>query len=347
MPLQRACVPVARHEAAPSRRRPAIAMSFRSLLDDGEGRELWRKSIPVMLVREPPRRPRFGATYETAAVRRADLGPRARDGKVLEHALRGRLEAPSSATSWSGCPTGRGSSSGGARAISRSGPACITPAPVTSGPRSSRSRRGPSTASSRSWTRSCATAGSRSSSRPRPGSTCAGRYQSTDFHYKVWGDEAVEDYYFYPDGFGTRVVNLKADPKNDYELSEFIILTPAGAYPFDVLPDDPVDALFLDGRKHDFRFPNPTAGDPAAERRRQEASRRSTGCDSPRTRTLAAIYFNPERDPAAAGRLRAVFRRGPDGHALLLGEPLAAGAGNSTGRQDRRPDRSSRRATTA
>ena len=52
-------------------------------------------------------------------------------------------------------------------------------------------------------------------------------YQSTDFNYKVWGDEAVEDYYFYPDGFGTRVVSLKADPKNDYELSEFIILTPA------------------------------------------------------------------------------------------------------------------------
>ena len=33
-------------------------------LDDGAGRELWRKAIPVMLVRDPPRRPRFGATYE-------------------------------------------------------------------------------------------------------------------------------------------------------------------------------------------------------------------------------------------------------------------------------------------
>ncbi len=85
-------------------------------------------------------------------------------------------------------------------------------------------------------------------------------YQSTDRLYKVWGDQVVEDYVFYPDGFGTRVVNLKADPANDYELSEFIILTPPGAYPFDVLPDNPVDALFLDGRKHAFRFPNPTAG---------------------------------------------------------------------------------------
>ena len=34
-------------------------------------------------------------------------------------------------------------------------------------------------------------------------------YQSTDFQYKVWGDLATEDFYFYPDGFGTRVLNLK------------------------------------------------------------------------------------------------------------------------------------------
>ena len=86
------------------------------------------------------------------------------------------------------------------------------------------------------------------------------------FIFKVWGDEAVEDYYFYPDGFGTRVVNLKSDPKNDYELSEFIILSPQGAYPFEVLSENPVDALYLDGRKRHFRFPNPTAVDPAARK---------------------------------------------------------------------------------
>ena len=33
-------------------------------IDDGDGRELWHKNIPVMLVREPPRPPRFGASYE-------------------------------------------------------------------------------------------------------------------------------------------------------------------------------------------------------------------------------------------------------------------------------------------
>src|SRR5262249_40865040 len=80
-------------------------------------------------------------------------------------------------------------------------------------------------------------------------------YQSTDLHYKVWGDEAVEDYYFYPDGFGTRVLNLKTAPGAEYELSEFIILTPASTYPFDVLPGHLVDALTLDGKKTAFRFP--------------------------------------------------------------------------------------------
>ena len=37
-------------------------------------------------------------------------------------------------------------------------------------------------------------------------------YQSCDFNYKVWGDSAVEDYYFYPDGFGTRVLTLQSEP---------------------------------------------------------------------------------------------------------------------------------------
>ena len=34
------------------------------VLKDSGGRTLWRKGVPVMLVQNPPRRPRFGATYE-------------------------------------------------------------------------------------------------------------------------------------------------------------------------------------------------------------------------------------------------------------------------------------------
>ncbi len=80
-------------------------------------------------------------------------------------------------------------------------------------------------------------------------------YQSTDFQYKVWGDLATEDFYFYPDGFGTRVLTLKTGLEADYELSEFIILAPQDAYPFDVLASNMVEAISLDGEKREFTFP--------------------------------------------------------------------------------------------
>jgi len=80
-------------------------------------------------------------------------------------------------------------------------------------------------------------------------------YQSCDFTYKVWGDSTAEDFYFYPDGFGTRVLNLKAAMGWDYELSEFIVLTPAAAYPLQVIPHTPVDLLFIDGVKREVSFP--------------------------------------------------------------------------------------------
>jgi hypothetical protein len=81
------------------------------------------------------------------------------------------------------------------------------------------------------------------------------RYQSTDFLYKVWGDMPVEDYYFYPDGFGTRVLNLKSAPGAVYEVQEFIILTPQSAFPFQVLNPKIADVLFVDGQKREIRFP--------------------------------------------------------------------------------------------
>ncbi|MFV1966934.1 MAG: hypothetical protein ACC628_16025 [Pirellulaceae bacterium] len=75
------------------------------------------------------------------------------------------------------------------------------------------------------------------------------KYQSCDFNYKTWGDSAVEDFYFYPDGFGTRVVTLTSMPEREYELIEFIVLTSRSTYPLSVLPSNLVDVLFLDGRK--------------------------------------------------------------------------------------------------
>ena len=82
------------------------------------------------------------------------------------------------------------------------------------------------------------------------------RYQSNDFAYKVWGDMPVEDYYFYPDGFGTRVLNLKSAPGAVYEVQEFIILTPPSAFPFKVLDPKIADILFIDGQKREMTFPS-------------------------------------------------------------------------------------------
>lgn len=82
------------------------------------------------------------------------------------------------------------------------------------------------------------------------------RYQSTDFLYKVWGDMPVEDYYFYPDGFGTRILNLKSAPGSIYEVQEFIVITPQSAFPFKVLDPKMTDILFLDGQKREIPFPS-------------------------------------------------------------------------------------------
>ena len=116
-------------------------------------------------------------------------------------------------------------------------------------------------------------------------------YQSCDFKYKVWGDSAVEDFYFYPDGFGTRVLTIQSVPEGDYELSEFIILTPQSTYPFSVLPPEMVDILFLDGTKRQIVFPF----NPAAQGEKMKSSgvpalyRVRLHNDEPQ----AAIYFNP------------------------------------------------------
>lgn len=71
---------------------------------------------------------------------------------------------------------------------------------------------------------------------------------STKSPFRIWGDQATEDFYFYPDGFGTRVLTLSSAPDWRYELSEFILFTPQSAFPLDVLTPK-VDVLFLDGEK--------------------------------------------------------------------------------------------------
>ncbi len=116
-------------------------------------------------------------------------------------------------------------------------------------------------------------------------------YQSCDFKYKVWGDSAVEDFYFYPDGFGTRVLTLQSVPTGDYELSEFIILTPQATYPFSVLPPNLVDVLFLDGQRRELTFPffPEQQGEKVQSRDVPAIYRVRLHNDE----QLSAIYFNP------------------------------------------------------
>ena len=116
-------------------------------------------------------------------------------------------------------------------------------------------------------------------------------YQSCDLNYRVWGDSAVEDYYFYPDGFGTRVLTIQMDPASDYELSEFIVLTPAATYPLSVLPSNMVDILFMDGEKHEITIPflHEEQGEKAASRDMPAIYRVRIHKDEP----LQAFYFSP------------------------------------------------------
>jgi hypothetical protein len=82
-------------------------------------------------------------------------------------------------------------------------------------------------------------------------------YQSVDFTYRSLGDEAAEDFYFYPDGFGTRVVTIASERPEDYVYSEFIIIAPQAQFPYDIQPEPRVDLLFLDGKKQELTFPAP------------------------------------------------------------------------------------------
>ncbi|HTL67256.1 MAG TPA: hypothetical protein VL200_06320 [Lacunisphaera sp.] len=118
-------------------------------------------------------------------------------------------------------------------------------------------------------------------------------YQATDVDYRVWGDQAREDFYFYPDGFGTRVLTIASKPGSRYQLSEFLILTPQSAYPLAVLPEHIADVLFLDGEKVALHTPFEKVIDPDTGKQRREW---------PKSRGQPAIFriFAHKDDPAAA-----------------------------------------------
>jgi len=300
------------------------------LKDDG-GHQLWRKSVPVMLVQNPPRRPRFGATYERL---RYDAPISVREpgtGKFSSLSYEGAWEPGlRDVVVW--LPNGaryvfwRGSSYIPFWAGRHNTGFCTEWAEIISQPEGAVDCVEPLMDKTLRYSRVEIVESTTARVHVR------WSYQSTDFNYKVWGDAAVEDYYFYPDGFGTRVLNLKSDPKNDYELSEFIILTPQGAYPLDVLPNDPVDALFIDGRKRQFRFPNPTGkkGDPR--------ERETAGVPAiyrlrlNKEEELAAVYFNPNETKLPPIVFAPFFDGGEMVTPCYWGSHWPLARGNSTGR---------------
>jgi hypothetical protein len=328
VPLRRGARMTQRIEV-PEAPRSAVRDSLAVLLDDGNGRAIWRKAIPVMLVQSSPWHPQFGATYERL---RYDAPISVRDPAT------GTFSSLPYETGWSPSlndvvvwlPNGarfvlwRGSSDIPFWAGRFNTGACYEWAEIISQPAGAVDCVEPLMDKELRYGRIEIVESTPARVHVR------WSYQSTDFHYKVWGDAAVEDYYFYPDGFGTRVLTLTADPKNDYELSEFILLTPQGTYPFAVLPDDPVDALFLDGRKQHFRFPNPTStapvhhdaqGVPAIYRLRLN-----------RDETLAAISFNPNLRVLPPVVFAPFFDKGEMVTPCYWGSHWPLARGNSTGR---------------
>ena len=159
-------------------------------------------------------------------------------------------------------------------------------------------------------------------------------YQSCDFNYKVNGDLCTEDFYFYPDGFGTRAVTLTHIPEAEYELAEFIVITPQAAFPLDILPANQGDILAINGEKASLRFPHP---------QQQEGWKKASNLPAVyrirlnKQDPLAAISFSPHSD-RHADSLRTVFRSRSPGHSHVLCLDLATHAGLDDSLGNQRPD---------
>jgi hypothetical protein len=121
-------------------------------------------------------------------------------------------------------------------------------------------------------------------------------YQLTDVRYDAWGGAAGEDFYFYPDGFGTRVVTVTSARGEMYQLSEFIIMTPQAAYPLEVLPTNLIEVLPLDDKKESIEFPikKPRVGRALPDITERRARPMMYRVFSHKEDSHAAIYFHPD-----------------------------------------------------
>jgi hypothetical protein len=133
--------------------------------------------------------------------------------------------------------------------------------------------------------------------------------QPCDLNYKVWGESVVEDFWFYPDGFGIRAMTLVTDPGAQYELEEDLFITPPAAYPLRVFPENLTDVLFYDGSKHELKFP--------ILDQERDYEKLLSGKMPPlyryrmsRDEMLTAIYFNPDWTRMPVLALRPFYSQG-------------------------------------
>ncbi len=288
----------------PDTSRLAMEDALRVVIQDGDGVEMWHKSIPVMSVSDPPDLPSFGAT-EMKLRYDAPISLLSRDGVLSEmdydkgwdadlYDVVVSLPNGTRFVFWRGAcyiPFWAGRYNTGF---------CYEWAETTPPPDGFVDSVEPLMDKELRYGRVEIVETSQDRVHVR------WTYQSCDFNYKVWGDSAVEDYVFYPDGFGTRTLTLTSEPGRNYELSEFIILTPNNAYPFATLPEDVIEILFLDGEKRVIKFPFPEGVDsdrlntrnlPAIFRIRLNKQEEMTGVYfNPMDRDLPQIVFGPFYD---------------------------------------------------
>ena len=300
----------------------AIAACFMSL-SRRMASELWKKDIRTMVVAQRPAVARLRRRRNQAALRRHNLGPGPQDQKILAPSTTTKAGIRSSTTSSSSSPTAPASSSGAAPATSPSGPGLYN------------------TGLTYQWAETIPPHGFVDCVEPLQDKELRfGRvriiestparvhvrwtYESVDVDYRRLGDQAYEDFYFYPDGFGTRVLTLTSSPNADYEITEFITILPQSAYPFEVLPKRLIDILYLDGQKRGIDFPYQP---PKSEK---DLGILTQAHDpSPAAEALSLLLrkarqshchlLQPQRYPRRAAGLQALLRSRPDRHARLLG----------------------------
>lgn len=256
---------------------------------DAKGRELWRKTIRAMLVRQPPKLPAFGAIETKLRY----------DYPILSYSGPDEVTEMPYDKAWA--PERKDvviSLPNGSRFVFWRGAAYT---PFWAGKHNTALNFEFAEAPTRKDGVDCVDASSDKElrrSRVEIIESTAARVhvrwtaQPCDLNYKVWGESVVEDFYFYPDGFGARAMTLQCEPKAQYEIEELLILTPPAAYPLRVLPANLVDVLFRDGTKRELKFP--------ILDQERDYEKLLSGAMPPLYRirfsafdTTSAIYFNP------------------------------------------------------